>query len=524
MLSRTDGSSTVVARLALPVVIGVAAVLAVSLHRQGHTQGDDFALYLRQARSVFDGDPSAVIADNRFAVVNSDRGFSPIGYPWVWPLVLSPFVRFWGFDYDRLKLIEVAALCMWVALLHGIVRRRVGRGVALAVAAVFATSFAYLQHTEQLITEIPHIATVVLFVWWYDRIRARSILIAAGIIDLSVLGLLAAVSFNVRREGLALILATVVIQAVELLRVSEPTGSRWRRPSELTGVIEDARAHVRALLAPLTTFVGAVVVFQLLLPTALLPDNDNSRSYIDDRFGEYPRILASQLGLGEHPVVGAIILAVAAAGAVVGVRARPHLDGMLLSIAVLSALTIGTHFRKVERYWFQITPWVLYFVAVALLAAAGLVLRNRQRIVPFVASAPIVALVVAHCVVLPGHIADVREFEAAGRVLSGPTAPTVAPVYEAVRELTPPDSVVAFFRSRTMTLLTDRRSFQTKDIDRIAIGADYLAQRRSANAWQPKFDEVVSAGFEEIWSDPTWILWRNPAAGGTPSEIQDDLP
>ncbi|MEP1125993.1 MAG: hypothetical protein ABJH68_19095 [Ilumatobacter sp.] len=549
MLARTAGGTSVGARLALPVVIVATAVLAVSLHRQGHTQGDDFALYLRQARSIFEGNPAEVIADNRFAVVNSDSGFSPTGYPWVWPLVLSPFVRFWGLDYDRLKLIEVAAMCVWVALLHGIVRRRVGRPVALAVAAVFATSFAYLQHTEQLITEIPHLASVTLFVWWFDRVRLRGALLTARIFDLSVLGVLGALSFNVRREGLALILATVAIQSFELLRSNpdaddasatrptddrrddvgahrarhdggrRPMERRWRRPSE---VVEVTRTHVRSLVTPLASFVTAVVVFQLLLPTALLPDNDNSRSNIDDRFGEYPRILATQLGFGEHPAVGVMILLVAVVGVVIGVRSRPHLDGMLLAIAVLSALTIGTHFRKVERYWFQITPWVVYFVAVALIAAAGAALRHRERLVSLVAAAPLAALVVAHCVVLPGHIADVREFDDAGRVLSGPTEPTVAPVYEAVRELTPPGATVAFFRARTMTLLTDRRSFQTKDIDRVAIGADYLAQRRRDTAWQPDIDEAATAGFVEIWSDPTWILWRIPAAGATPIETQDD--
>ena len=50
-----------------------AVVLAIEPHRRGHAQGDDFALYLRQARSIFEGDIGAVVADNRFAVLNVDR-------------------------------------------------------------------------------------------------------------------------------------------------------------------------------------------------------------------------------------------------------------------------------------------------------------------------------------------------------------------------------------------------------------------------------------------------------------------
>ena len=59
--------------LTLGLVVGGAVVLAIELHRRGHAQGDDFALYLRQARSIFEGDIGAVVADNRFAVLNVDR-------------------------------------------------------------------------------------------------------------------------------------------------------------------------------------------------------------------------------------------------------------------------------------------------------------------------------------------------------------------------------------------------------------------------------------------------------------------
>ena len=138
MRAVTLTSSRWLRTVALGVIVIGSGVLAVQLHRNGHTQGDDFALYLRQARSIFDGDIGAVIADNRFAVLNSDPSFSPLMYPWVWPLLLSPFVNLWGLDYDRLKLVEVAVFMAWLALLHGIVGRRIGRLPALAIVAVIA--------------------------------------------------------------------------------------------------------------------------------------------------------------------------------------------------------------------------------------------------------------------------------------------------------------------------------------------------------------------------------------------------
>jgi hypothetical protein len=168
----------------------------------------------------------------------------------------------------------------------------------------------------------------------------------------------------------------------------------------------------------------------------------------------------------------------------------------------------------VDRYWFQVTPWVLYFGTVALIEITQLLFRRRQRIGQFVALVPLVVIVVAHLVVLPGKVSDARDYNAAGRIQSGPTNPNVAPIFEAVREFTPPDATIAYLRSRTMTLLTDRRSFQTKNLERVAQNADYFAQRRGSTYWQPdlSLSEARAAGFEEVWSDPTWILWRTPSA------------
>jgi hypothetical protein len=534
-------------RAALPAVLVGAAVLAIALHRTGHTQGDDFALYIRQARSVFEGDSGTVIADNRFAVVNSDRAFSPIGYPWGWPLILSPFVHLWGYDYDRLKLVEVGLFCVWLAFLHGVTRRRLGRWPALGIVAVFGTSPVFLAHTDQLITEIPHLAVVGLFLWWFDRVTSRSTLLAAPTRDLLMLGALGALVFNVRREGLVLVVVVAAVQLYDLFRnqpsrsdlgadlgadrdgggvetadVDDPvdghvgagdfdgiddasTDRPWRSLGDVAALV---RSSATALAMPHIAFVVAVVLFQLMLPTALLPDNGNSPSNFGDRFAEYPTTLSSQLGLGARGLVGGLVLAVAALGVVIGLRQRPRLDGAILVLAVMSALMISTHIRKVERYWFQVTPWVLYFAVVACLAVAHLVVRQRASIARAAALLPLGVLLVAHARELPDDMDAVAAFNDAGRVQFGPANPTVMPIYQAVNSLTPPDAVVAFFRARTMTLLTDRRSFQTHDINRIRVRADYFAQQREGTYSQPALESARQAGFEEVWSDDVWVLWR----------------
>jgi hypothetical protein len=58
-----------------------------------------------------------------------------------------------------------------------------------------------------------------------------------------------------------------------------------------------------------------------------------------------------------------------------------------------------------------------------------------------------------------------------------------------------------------MTLLTDRRSFQTRNLDRILQSADFYAERRGSKYGQPTLDPRHQ-GLVEVWSDDQWILWE----------------
>jgi hypothetical protein len=503
---RAPESRRTISGLALAGLVLIAGVIAVALHHNGHTLGDDFALYLRQARSIFDGNIGEVVADNRFSVLYSTGQFSPYAYPWGWPLLLSPFVHVWGLDYDRLKLVEVAAFCVWLVLVHGIIRRRAGRAMALGVTAIVATAPMLLTHTDQLLSEYPAAVAVAVAIWWWDRVRARHPLTAADPRELVVLGVLAAVAFNVRREAIVLVVAIAIIQVAELIGLV-----RRRRTSALN-------LQWRAVLTPHVAFVASAVLIQLLLPSMLFPDQDDHFGNIGARLGDYSGSLTEQLGLGSHPALGVFIIGLAVVGMIVGCRRRPGLDGPLTAITVLTVLTVSTHFRLVDRYYFQVLPWMVYFGAVAVAEAFGLALRSRggARHATQLAVLPLVYLLVVHAFVLPGDIADARDFNDGGRQQYGPTSPEFPPIFDAVARYTRPDDVIAYFRARTMTLYTDRRSIQTTDINRVLAVADFYAQLRGSGYYQPpvSMEEATNMGLTMVWSDSYWVLWRVPPAAG----------
>jgi hypothetical protein len=278
-------------------------------------------------------------------------------------------------------------------------------------------------------------------------------------------------------------------------------------------------------LVPYGAFAAFVIGFQLLLPSMLIPDNDATITFVPERIGDYLGSLTRSLGLATHENLGAAILLLALAGMVVGCWRRPRLNVPLAALTVLSVLAVSTHLRLVERYYFQVLPWVLYFAATAVIAAVAAVTPLRIRRFALVAAVlPLLYVVGVHAAVLPSALDRVATLESNGRQQFGPADPSVIPVFEAVLELTPPDAVITYYRARTMTLMTDRRAIQTRSADEMMLRSDYFAQLRNATYAQPDVSpfEARRLGLEEVWADAKWVLWKVPAPGSVPEQAAAD--
>ena len=94
--------------------------------------------------------------------------------------------------------------------------------------------------------------------------------------------------------------------------------------------------------------------------------------------------------------------------------------------------------------------------------------------------------------------------------------------FDAVLAYTGTDDVVAFFKGRLMSLVTNRRSLQTMQPEVILAEADYYLQRYdefepptggfSPFLGVPQFDEqqAAEAGLVEVWRNDRWVLWQVP--------------
>ena len=185
-------------------------------------------------------------------------------------------------------------------------------------------------------------------------------------------------------------------------------------------------------------------------------------------------------------------------------------------------LVIGTHLRMVSRYYMQVTPLIVFFVAMLLLDVVGwlgrLIARRplplrRPTLVALLAAAPFLWLAV-----YPRH-GPARRVDAAQPTTT--PAPCSAdrdrsrtrPPWTLIEKYTRPDDIVVYYRARTATLYTGRRpcrptSFEQHGGQRRLVHAEQEGQLL-AGRWRPP-SSSSAAGFELVWEDDNWRLWRIP--------------
>ena len=106
------------------VLLGTGILCRIFIE-PGHDWGDDFALYINQARGIAEGNVGEVVANNRYSINNSGwNSFSPLVYPWGFPLMLAPVIALWGVDYAKLKLVTVFSFLGFLACMYRLIETR----------------------------------------------------------------------------------------------------------------------------------------------------------------------------------------------------------------------------------------------------------------------------------------------------------------------------------------------------------------------------------------------------------------
>lgn len=502
------------------IVSGVFLFCVIN-QRRGHDWGDDFALYLRQAKGLVEGRVGEILDANRFTVDNSSwHTFSPYSYPWGFPLLLAPLYAVVGLDYEFLKVVEAAFFAGFLFVFGAILRRRIGDVPAAAIVLMVGLSVPYVGWTDTVLSEFPYLFVLALALWWMDRCRETEAYEGASWVPLVLLGFLIGYSYSVRREGIALLLAlglvhlTLIVPRLWAEKSFQPLRKvRWSR-----------------ILTPYVTFVVWVAGLQLVLPTVIYQSFPNTGlSQVKPNVIWYRDILAEQIGLkdmGYPPLelLGSGGLARLALGlfvgcAVIGVVARAvraiDVDASLIGYLVgVSAIFAVTPFHE-GRYLFSITPLMAYFALRGAATVAELSMRaseSRARVGLAVGTSLILVFTLANA----NDLWRRTELRRAGGdyVIWGPEDPAAAQMFEAVEALTDDDDVIGFFRARAMNLYTDRPSVQVTSVKDVIERTDFYVMATNSTYSQVLLEEAqaTAMGLSKVWENDRFVIFSTPRA------------
>lgn len=506
------GWSSILTSAALALILGAMAAAMFASHRAGHWWGDDWALYIRQAQGLLDGDPGRVIDENLFTVETS-RGaaFSPPLYPWGFPIILTPFVALVGADVDRLAVVPVLCAMVFAWSWFVLASRRIGQIPALVGVVAVTLTPLLLGWTELIQSEWPFLAVTGVVLVGIDRLAAQNsfIELQAPLWPLALVGIGAAAAFSVRREGLAMVAAIAAAQLAALIAV------RWR-PSRGEPV---APLLVRLLL-PHVAALFMVGIGQLLLPSTLVPRYSGTSVLNVWRFRrDHLEHLAEVSGLKRSWQDAPEVFGNSTLGWIaVGIYLTAGIAGFVLAIVVyrrrdlhlvayaIGALLIGGSFRSpINRYVCSVAPIVLLLGASAIYTAARMVpWRHTPTVVVTLALATIAA---GNLVQANSRIDRAETVAEAGAVEWGPTHPLAIEMFAAVESLSETDDVIAAPKARAMTFETDRPAIQVDDYRPLPSGVRLglvVVERDSDIAERLAVDRE----FREVWSNSRFVIYE----------------
>jgi Dolichyl-phosphate-mannose-protein mannosyltransferase len=499
----------------LALLVGALAVIMYSTHRSGHWWGDDWALYIRQAKGLLDGHPNRVLTQNQFTVDKSDGpAFSPPLYPWGFPIILAPFVAVVGDNLDKLTIVPVLCACLFACCWYSLARRRVGFVPALIGVAAVTITPLLLSWTELIQSEWPFLAVVGVALVCLDHVAASGALadIHGRIVPLAVVGLAGAAAFTVRREGLAMVGA---IGAGQLAAIVAQRAYPWLLSWNGVG-----RLGLR-LAVPYATFLATVGLLQVTLPSTVVPKYDGtSVTNVWKLRGRLIRNLAQVSGLqrpwDKNPIVlgssrlgwiaVAVFLGLAVAGIVLSI-VKYRVRDLHLAAYALGAFVIGGSFRSpINRYVCTVAPVLMILALVALFTIIDRL--SRRWIATLVLSLALAAILAGNVANAHLRMQGATRAHDAGAIEWGPTHPDAIEMFDAVEQLTDPNDIVAAPKARAMELETGRPSIQVDDYRPIPpdVGVSLIVAERPSNFANELLDSPDQ--FQEVWANPRFVLFR----------------
>ena len=439
-------------------VIGLIVVSVLNL-RPGHIWGGDFQLYIRQALSIINDDKEQVAKDVSFMLENSDdHTFSPITYPWGFPVLLAPVIMATGMkdypsvsDFQVLKWYMVFLYIAFVLLFYLWVRNKFGGWIPVMLMIILGFQPAFISHINHIMSEIPYLYFIMLsFVFMdyivnmQDKVKEHS----SDYISAFAGGVIMYFTSQIRTEGFLLFPALMTAQAVMFYRQYK----EYRKDNEYGQFDTTKILKQLNIFYVLTPYFGAAVfavIWTLMFPSGFISHFGHS-TLID--YGTVVNNVVSYFYQVQHympfagEVLSGLFMVICFAGYFKNLFRYPA-PAVFLTLTILLFI-VWPHYST--RYFLCVVPFLLFFFAL------GLKLLGEFTKNPTISW--IVLICFAFILPLKTGIMTKSHFPARKALLLGPAVKESSDMFDFVRKNTSPDDIIGFFQPRVMYLYTGRKA------------------------------------------------------------------
>lgn len=448
------------------VLLGFGLFYGLTL-RRGHPWGDDFAQYIAHARNLVLEQPYTAIG----ILHNPAIVLGPNAYPPFFPLLLAPLYAVFGLNLTAFKvLVALFSLLGLVIFNEWLKGRKVPtpvRGLALLLAGLHPW---YWDYKDQILSDMVFAALGLLGLVLWEAWNSEKGMKGGWLIGLCLLAAIAT-----RSVGLILLLAILVDAVLH---------QRWR-----------ARGFLPVLVVPL----AGVFVLNLMLPSTgdyLEQARSWKWTILQGNFGEMVQIFL-QIWRSDRMLIGGVsLITVLGLGLLVsGLASRLRHFGAaeFYLLGTLGMILVWPH-PQGFRFYLPVFFMLVYYVLEGwrrLWIRINHSAHNLLKPIGLVAAWLMLALLVAG--MLEGYLKDYRR-QPLHAFRDGVGLPASREMFEFIRQETRPDEVVAFFKPRTLSLMTGRTAFapywdvqqpQQLMADLAAFQADYLI------VWKPDYEALA---------------------------------
>jgi len=185
-----------------------------------HGWGDDWALYLAQARSIVNNEYSNFLTYNNFNVENSIFK-SPLALSWGYPILVSFLYKSFGNNYLVFKLQQILFIFIFYLSFFIGFRRHLNLISRIIIISLFGLNIFFLSPINEPLTDYAYLALSLLSLFGIFNIYERNDHYFNKYIDNILLSLLILFSYLVREIGLTLYITLFIVQIRSFLIKSE---------------------------------------------------------------------------------------------------------------------------------------------------------------------------------------------------------------------------------------------------------------------------------------------------------------